>query len=118
MKLTQFDQILYETLCRVEKDYAPILVFCDEKTGLQYLPIQTLFFMLPRKYWTQNIEKKTEKSLRKLATYGLVDFKEVHSENLCRSTTPTEIASFKLKTLKKPHAKHIRNRRRRPTNKA
>lgn len=107
MKLTQFDKILYEVICRAERHAKPILVFYDENTGLQYLPIQTLFFMLPTKYLAQNVESKTEKSLRRLMAYGLVDLNKVHGENLCRTTTPTEIASFKLKTPKKLRAKHI-----------
>lgn len=116
MKLTQFDRDLYDTICKVEYDNKAPLIYCDETTGLNYLPMHCLFFTLPKKYWKQNIEEKTDKSLSKLESLGLVQCKELFGERLWRFTNPSEIVAFKLKQPKK-RAKHIRNRKRGLSNK-
>ena len=94
--LTAFEISLYTVLCALEGTN-PAVIYCDEITGEQYLPIQYLYFLLPRKYWKMNIETKTLKGMLKLESIGLAKRKEIGSDVVWRSTSPVEIVKIKNK---------------------
>jgi hypothetical protein len=94
IKLTAFDVHLYSVLRGLEQSN-PAVIYCDEITGEQYVPIQYLYFLLPRKYWKTNIETTTQNSMLKLEKIGLAKHKEIGTDIVWRSTTPTEIVKIK-----------------------